>query len=377
MRSNKSGRRSRCTRLRNRRGRRSFPRTTLLGRWQTFQIPFISAMPRLGRFGGTFAAGNTYGNVQGWVNAANTGIGVILGYQAATINVAPAISAIRTTQSSRASGSLQPRPQRAIWAMALLKATSRHWERCEQTPKRGNQTSGSWRLRHTPTIRHSIRTWRPCSESTKQHLCSSGPSKTQIRSRRPQLCSRSSRKSSSKMPQGRVRRCRRISAAVPVLTVAPLTSGYGYDHEPAALKMSISRRGVAMNILDWINQGIDNLTQHRRPRNGRPWFPDLRGAAHDHDGVVWSAGGTVVRPRRTGLQLRKFVDFRGCSRRSLTRSSSSTQRNPRSRLFIQAVHHCWCERSLPTSSVHDGIDQMNQTITRHAEPARGGNRVRR
>lgn len=35
------------------------------------------------------AAGNTYGNVQGWVNAANTGIGVILGYQAATINVTP------------------------------------------------------------------------------------------------------------------------------------------------------------------------------------------------------------------------------------------------------------------------------------------------
>lgn len=35
------------------------------------------------------AAGNTYGNVQGWVNAANTGLGVILGYEAATINVAP------------------------------------------------------------------------------------------------------------------------------------------------------------------------------------------------------------------------------------------------------------------------------------------------
>ena len=35
------------------------------------------------------AADNTYGNVQGWVNAANTGIGAILGYQAATINVTP------------------------------------------------------------------------------------------------------------------------------------------------------------------------------------------------------------------------------------------------------------------------------------------------
>ena len=35
------------------------------------------------------AAGNTYGNVQAWVNAANTGIGAILGYQAATINVTP------------------------------------------------------------------------------------------------------------------------------------------------------------------------------------------------------------------------------------------------------------------------------------------------
>src|SRR5580704_17192507 len=35
------------------------------------------------------SAGNTYGNVQGWVNAANTGLGVILGYEAATINIAP------------------------------------------------------------------------------------------------------------------------------------------------------------------------------------------------------------------------------------------------------------------------------------------------
>jgi len=34
-------------------------------------------------------AGNTYGNVQGWVNAANTGLNVIEGYQAATLNVTP------------------------------------------------------------------------------------------------------------------------------------------------------------------------------------------------------------------------------------------------------------------------------------------------
>ena len=35
------------------------------------------------------AAGSTYGNVQGWVDAANTGLGVIVGYEAATINVTP------------------------------------------------------------------------------------------------------------------------------------------------------------------------------------------------------------------------------------------------------------------------------------------------
>jgi len=34
-------------------------------------------------------ANNTYGNVQGWINAANTGFNVIAGYEAATINVTP------------------------------------------------------------------------------------------------------------------------------------------------------------------------------------------------------------------------------------------------------------------------------------------------
>ena len=151
MRSNKSGRLSRCTRLRNRRGRRSFPRTTLLGRWRTFQIPSINATPPLGRSGRNVAAGNTYGNVQAWVNAANTGIGVILGYQAATINVTPAIPAIRATQSAEPTDHCNTSGNQRSWAMALLRATSRRWARCEQTPKRGNQTFGRWRLRHTPT----------------------------------------------------------------------------------------------------------------------------------------------------------------------------------------------------------------------------------
>jgi hypothetical protein len=34
-------------------------------------------------------AQNTYGNVQGWIDAANTGLNVIAGYQAATLNVSP------------------------------------------------------------------------------------------------------------------------------------------------------------------------------------------------------------------------------------------------------------------------------------------------
>ena len=34
-------------------------------------------------------AESTYGNVQGWINAANTGLNVIAGYQAATLNVTP------------------------------------------------------------------------------------------------------------------------------------------------------------------------------------------------------------------------------------------------------------------------------------------------
>ena len=97
MQSNKSGRQNRCTRLLNRRRTTVVSRPiTLPGRWRICQIPFINAMPLLGRSGRNVAAGNTYGNVQGWVNAANTGLGVILGYEAATINVTPRYPLYRT-----------------------------------------------------------------------------------------------------------------------------------------------------------------------------------------------------------------------------------------------------------------------------------------
>ena len=181
------------------------------------------------------------GMCKAWVNAANTGIGVILGYQAATINVTPQYPLYEQLSSQEANESLQPRPQRAIWAMALLKATCRRWERCEQTPKRENQTFGSLRLRHTRTTRHNIRTWPLCSGSTKQHLCSSGPSRTQTRLPRPQLCNRWSRKSSSKMHSRlHSQDAAEISTTIQ-LDCRASHIGIRQHHEPAALRMSIGR----------------------------------------------------------------------------------------------------------------------------------------
>ena len=109
-----------------------------------------------------------------------------------------------------------------------------------------------------------------------------------------------------------------------------------------------------MNLLDWINQGIDNLTQYSRPRNGSPWFPYLRGAAHDHDGVVWSPGGTVVRPRRTRLQLRKFVDFVVVASFAYTFIEFYDNAIPGVGYSFKAVHHVSVRPMLPTSSARMG-----------------------
>ena len=188
------------------------------------------------------SAGNTYGNVQGWVNAANTGLGAILGYQAATINVTPRYPLYQQLSPAEPTDCRLTGGNHRSWVTELLKATSKHWARCEQTLKRGSPTSGRWRLRHTQTTQHSIPTWRPCSESTKQHLCSFGPSKTQIRFRQAAALQQMV---SQKQQQDALKAAFEDAAEYQQQynsTVQPLTSGIGNYDEPDRTEVISIRR---------------------------------------------------------------------------------------------------------------------------------------
>ena len=58
-----------------------------------------------------------------------------------------------------------------------------------------------------------------------------------------------------------------------------------------------------MNLLDWINQGIDTLTKTCEPGIDALGFHIFIASADNHDGLVRRAGGARLRARRSGVQL--------------------------------------------------------------------------
>ena len=181
------------------------------------------------------AAGNTYGNVQGWVNAANTGIGVILGYQAATINVTPQyplydqlsqqsqrIVATQAATSDLGDGIVESNLQ----TLGTMRANS---EARESDIRQLEAATYS----NDPAQHTDMATLQRINQATLMQLRAQQDA-NQI-AQAAALQQIVSQKQQQDASEGSIPRCRRISTAIQ-LDCAPLTSGIGNYHEPAALK---------------------------------------------------------------------------------------------------------------------------------------------
>ena len=126
-----------------------------------------------------------------------------------------------------------------------------------------------------------------------------------------------------------------------------------------------------MNILDWINQGIDNLTQSSRGPGmdalGFHIFVALLTTMMVWFGVQEALSSAQGGPGFNFASLCTFVVvrfFRLHVHRVLR------QRDTRSRIFLQGVHHCRCHQMLLTQSDRTASNQCKSDDNRHAEPTR-------
>ena len=128
-----------------------------------------------------------------------------------------------------------------------------------------------------------------------------------------------------------------------------------------------------MNILNWINQGIDNLTNISGPGMdalGFHIFVALLTTMMVWFGVQEALSSAQGGP---GFNFARFVDFVVVASFAYTFIEFYEQRNPRRRLFIQRLHQCWRERSCQHHRPRWDRPDVSDDC-RHAKPARGRNR---
>jgi hypothetical protein len=204
MRSNKSGRLSRCTRLRSRRGTTVISTYNLAQQmanlpaslYQRYATPLDYLAKRCsGQHLWECASVGRCCEHRNWSDSSATKL------QRSTSRLNTLCTSSSVKQSQRI---IATQAATSDLGDGIVESNLQTLGRCALTQKHENQTSGSLRLRHTRLILAHIQTWPLCSGSIKQPLCSSEPSRTQIRFRRPQFAADGLAKAAARCIKGHV-----------------------------------------------------------------------------------------------------------------------------------------------------------------------------